>query len=989
MICSSFSVVEWTRMKQLWAYVCILGVVVSPTWLNAQTQPLITEYEIPTPNSSPGGITTGPDGALWFTESVGKIGRVTTGGVFTEYPTGSSSSCITTGPDGALWFTGLVRRGNVLGIIGRLTTAGSVTEYAIQNSPGCITTGSDGALWFIESPPSGGGKIGRITTAGVITEYAIPAVTSTISALSSNITTGPDGALWFIEYVSQGGKIISTIARMTTTGAITEYPMPTSSSSLGNVISGPDGALWFTEANGNNVGKIGRITTSGAITEYTIPEAQSSLGGITTGPDGAVWFTELTKTVPGLFGLPEWTSPKIARMTTTGAITEYAVPTANSFPESITTGPDGAMWFTQSLNEIGRIATTGASSPIVYGASLPLGEIGAAYSAAFNAVVGTPPYGRWLVSSGSLPPGLALDASNGAISGAPSAPGVFNFSVTVEDKTGAKSTAQSFSITISPAGCSYAISPVGQAFPPSGGTGAITVTAAQGCAWTGTGPAWVTFTSALSGTGSGVVTFQVRPSGGGDLSGTFTIAGQIFTVEQAGASIAGLVPIGSLAQEASGGTWNLELEVINLGKSAATARLNFAANDGSALTMPLTFPQTTSAGPELASTLDRTLSPNALLQMDSTGPAISAPLVGWAQLLANGNISGFGIFSDPLYNWDAVVPLETRSASKYILPFDNTGSLATGLAIANIATQAASVPVIIRNEAGSQIGTAAISLAAHGHTSFMLNDPQLGYSVTNNIRGSVEFDTPTGGQISLLALRANGPALTTLPVLSNVDTSGGSITHVTYHGGFTSTFYLVNRGSSPASFTLSFFDENGNPLTVPLSLPQSGATTATSAFTQTLAAGALLEIDTQAQDTLPLVQGSAQLTTAGSIGGFEIYRWTTFEQETAVPLETRTPNSFVLVFDNTNALATGVALANIGPLVVTVTANIYDDLGNLLQTANISLPGQGHTSFMLPTNYPVTAGKRGSVQFSGGRISVIGVRATTAGTLTTIPLLVK
>src|SRR6185436_7692435 len=34
------------------------------------------EFDVPTPNSSPWGITVGPDGALWFTELVGgKIGR--------------------------------------------------------------------------------------------------------------------------------------------------------------------------------------------------------------------------------------------------------------------------------------------------------------------------------------------------------------------------------------------------------------------------------------------------------------------------------------------------------------------------------------------------------------------------------------------------------------------------------------------------------------------------------------------------------------------------------------------------------------------------------------------------------------------------------------------------------------------------------------------------------------------------------------------------
>lgn len=37
----------------------------------------ITEFALPTADSLPRGITAGPDGALWFTESAGSIGRIT------------------------------------------------------------------------------------------------------------------------------------------------------------------------------------------------------------------------------------------------------------------------------------------------------------------------------------------------------------------------------------------------------------------------------------------------------------------------------------------------------------------------------------------------------------------------------------------------------------------------------------------------------------------------------------------------------------------------------------------------------------------------------------------------------------------------------------------------------------------------------------------------------------------------------------------------
>src|SRR5258708_10932124 len=95
---------------------------------------------------------------------------------FTEFPiptAGSRSSVITTGPDGALWFTEFESSKIV-----RITAAGVITEFPI---PGrfreleSITTGSDGALWFTEF---GTNQIGRITTGGVITDFNIPTATS-------------------------------------------------------------------------------------------------------------------------------------------------------------------------------------------------------------------------------------------------------------------------------------------------------------------------------------------------------------------------------------------------------------------------------------------------------------------------------------------------------------------------------------------------------------------------------------------------------------------------------------------------------------------------------------------------------------------------------------------------------------------------------------------------------------------------------------------
>jgi uncharacterized protein (TIGR03437 family) len=61
----------------------------------------------------------------------------------------------------------------------------------------------------------------------------------------------------------------------------------------------------------------------------------------------------------------------------------------------------------------------------------PSGAVGVNYSYNFSATGGSPPY-NWSVSSGTLPPGLAL-APNGSLTGAPTTTGSFNFTIQVSD----------------------------------------------------------------------------------------------------------------------------------------------------------------------------------------------------------------------------------------------------------------------------------------------------------------------------------------------------------------------------------------------------------------------------------------------------------------------------------------------------------------------------------------------------------------------------
>jgi streptogramin lyase len=330
-----------------------------------------SEFPIPTANSYPGGITAGPDGNLWFTESSGnKIGRITPAGQIDEFPIPDSGSrsptAITAGPDGNLWFT--EPNGYK---IGRITPAGLIDEFLVRTGRAFrITAGPDGNLWFTESDAN---KLGRLTPDGtLLPEFPIP----TAGSYPSGITAGPDGNLWFTEQI--GNKI----GRVTLAGSFSEIPIPTAGGQPYAITAGPDGNLWFTE---NPVNKVGRITPGGIITEFPIPTAKSQPGWITAGPDGNLWFTESS-------------GKKIGRITPDGAVSEFVVPTASSGLAGITAGPDGNLWFAESsssANKIGRLVPGVVVTPAAADRFLVLAPAGVAAGVPFDVtVVAVDPYGN-------------------------------------------------------------------------------------------------------------------------------------------------------------------------------------------------------------------------------------------------------------------------------------------------------------------------------------------------------------------------------------------------------------------------------------------------------------------------------------------------------------------------------------------------------------------------------------------------------------------
>ncbi len=82
----------------------------------------------------------------------------------------------------------------------------------------------------------------------------------------------------------------------------------------------------------------------------------------------------------------------------------------------------------------GSTTMTVVPPPSIISSSLPIGEQYAAYSATLAAMGGQSPY-TWSISTGSLPAGLSLNASTGAITGTPTTTGTSNFTVQVTDSS--------------------------------------------------------------------------------------------------------------------------------------------------------------------------------------------------------------------------------------------------------------------------------------------------------------------------------------------------------------------------------------------------------------------------------------------------------------------------------------------------------------------------------------------------------------------------
>jgi hypothetical protein len=87
------------------------------------------------------------------------------------------------------------------------------------------------------------------------------------------------------------------------------------------------------------------------------------------------------------------------------------------------------------LSMVTLAQTRAASDLQIQTQPLPSARIGRPYSATLQATGGTPPL-QWKLTKGTLPPGVDFQPTIGTLSGTPTAPGDYNFTISVTDSAG-------------------------------------------------------------------------------------------------------------------------------------------------------------------------------------------------------------------------------------------------------------------------------------------------------------------------------------------------------------------------------------------------------------------------------------------------------------------------------------------------------------------------------------------------------------------------
>ena len=172
-------------------------------------------------------------------------------------------------------------------------------------------------------------------------------------------------------------------------------------------------------------------------------------------------------------GVSSWGSPVLFYDAIANPPTNHVAPSSQSMFNGCAVESAGGVW-TASVQlgispggTVSFVLTTGAGVPVL-NAPTATGQVNVPYSSGFAPAGGTPPY-TVSINAGSLPPGLFLNPTTGAIVGTPTTAGVYNFTGHIVDSASMVGTDLPCTITITQpvVTCAFSVGYLGVAYGSS------------------------------------------------------------------------------------------------------------------------------------------------------------------------------------------------------------------------------------------------------------------------------------------------------------------------------------------------------------------------------------------------------------------------------------------------------------------------------------------------------------------------------------------